>query len=106
MIEITQAIVGRTAVIQVLEKPEELEPLKEWLVSKEGVPLAVDTETTGLDIFSEEFRVRTIQIGAGLEAWVIPTEVVPTDADLLESLLGGRKLIFHNASYDLSLIHI
>lgn len=101
MIEITQAIVGRTAVIQVLEKPEELEPLKEWLVSKEGVPLAVDTETTGLDIFSEEFRVRTIQIGAGLEAWVIPTEVVPTDADLLESLLGGRKLIFHNASYDI-----
>ena len=63
--------------------------------------MAVDTETTGLDIFSEEFRCRTVQVGHGLTAWVIITEEFPVTRDSLHEWFDGRELFFQNASYDI-----
>ncbi|UBI09996.1 DNA polymerase [Corynebacterium coyleae] len=101
MFEITQAVRGRTATIQVVETRDELEAVWEWLEKNQGETFAVDTETTGLDIFSDGFKVRTIQIGVRLEAWVIP--VIETDfcKGDVERLLLDRDLTLHNATYDL-----
>lgn len=101
MIKITQAVRGRTATIQVVETRDELEAVWEWLEKNQGETFAVDTETTGLDIFSDGFKVRTIQIGVRLEAWVIP--VIETDfcKGDVERLLLDRDLTLHNATYDL-----
>ena len=100
MIEITQSISGHTAVINVLENGDDLDVLDEWLSQHRGEWLAVDTETTGLDIFSDDFRVRTIQVGIGLEAWVIPVEKFEWERSDVEWLFQDFNLIFQNAQYD------
>lgn len=100
MIEITQSISDHTAVINVLENGDDIDVLDEWLSQHRGEWLAVDTETTGLDIFSDDFRVRTIQVGIGLEAWVIPVEKFEWERSDVEWLFQDFKLIFQNAQYD------
>lgn len=98
MIEITQAVAGQTATIRVVEDMDDLQDFAEWL---DGKPtLAVDTETTGLEIFSDDFRVRTIQIGVCLEAWVLPIEELQLTDGEVARILKDRHLIFHNAAYD------
>ena len=99
MITITQAVAGHEARIRVAQTREELSEFWEWLESQEG-PVAVDTETTGLDIFSDGFSVRTIQAGVGLEAWVIPVSELSLSASDVGRMLEGRDLLFHNAAYD------
>lgn len=95
MIEITQAINQHTAIIKVVETVEEFNNFKQWISKQDGAALAADTETTGLDIYSSGFEVRTVQIGRGLEAWVLPTCVVKE-----WGWLKDQFLIFHNAAYD------
>lgn len=90
---------GRTATIKVVESREELDQFWDWH-AKQDSRLAVDTETTGLEIFSEGFRVRTIQIGVSLEAWVIPVEELDITAEDVCCMFDGRELTFHNAAFD------
>ena len=101
MFEITQAVAGRTATIKVVETRDELGLVWEWLDNCAGSTFAVDTETTGLEIFSSEFKVRTVQIGVRLESWVIPVEETGFGKEDVERLLLGKDLTLHNASYDL-----
>ena len=98
MIEITQAITGQTATIRVLESRKDLVTFLHWLHPEKTI--AVDTETTGLEIFAPGFRVRTLQAGVGLEAWVIPIEELELTSSEIGSILKDRHLIFHNAAYD------
>lgn len=75
-----------------------------------GTPLAVDTETTGLDQYAVDFRVRTVQFGHGSRAVVIPIEdehgqPVPearaVAAEWLKRAVDSCGLVFHNATFDL-----
>lgn len=94
---------GRTATIRIAETKEELEDFLLWKDShlQAGDWFACDTETTGLDIFSPDFRIRTLQVGVGLEAWVLPIEELPFDN---YDWLKGMDLTFHNAAYDVLVI--
>ena len=103
MITITQAIKGHTATIRVAQNREDLDLFWGWL-DHQGGRVAVDTETTGLDIFGDEFKVRTIQVGVGLEAWVIPVGEVGITPEDVTRMLVGRELMFHNAAYDMHAI--
>lgn len=88
---------NREAVIKVPEKQTDYAQFLTWLDSHPNDWLAVDTETTGLDIFSDEFKVRTIQVGIGLEAWVLHCE----DWNVNDfGFLLNRDVVFHNAAYD------
>lgn len=104
MIEIKHPIQGREAWIRVPENPNDLVDMHEWLEAREGRPLGVDTETTGLDIFSEDFQVRTIQFADGLESWVFVfdprQDPLGDPAGFVRSLTSGRDLYFQNAAYD------
>lgn len=91
---------GRRATVNAPETPEDYLKFTQWLHSHQGEPVAVDTETTGLEIYGEGFCIRTVQVGIGLEAWVINTETHGITRGTLEQWFEGRDLYFHNATYD------
>lgn len=103
MKEYKVAFAEHTATIRVPETLEDCKVFIKWLESLEGQPLAVDTETTGLDIFSDEFRCRTLQVGHGTEAWVIPLEAgfIKDPTGVIRWVLADRELYFQNAAYDI-----
>lgn len=97
----TEIDTGQTAVVRVPETYDDLVEFEQWLQFQHpGAGIAVDTETTGLDIFSETFKVRTVQVGIGLEAWVVNVEKFGVDRDQLDGWFHGRELYFQNAAYD------
>lgn len=100
MIEITQEVAGVETTIYVVEEYGETVEFFAWVGNQEIV--AVDTETTGLDIFSDEFRVRLVQFGNQTEAWVIPVELGEEYVTVTKQALDELpKIVFHNAAYDI-----
>lgn len=67
----------------------------EWLDRYHGGPVAVDTETTGLDFHAD---VRLVQFGAGINAFVFDPAQFPA---LLDRLLKSDRFVAHNAAFDL-----
>lgn len=99
MIEITQAVAGTDRMIYVVEDYGEVTEFLAWIGHQDIV--AVDTETTGLDLFSDKFRVRLVQFGNETEAWVIPVELGEEFAVVVaDALLDLPRLVFQNAAYD------
>lgn len=60
--------------------------------------LSVDTETTGLDIYTPDFRVRLCQLGSASEAYVWSVDAHPA---LTRAVVSTRQVWYHNASFDL-----
>ena len=61
-----------------------------------------DTETTGLEIYQEGFRVRLVQFGTKDAAWVFVVEdSEEVDTEACGLLLGLPSLVAHNASFDI-----
>src|SRR5690606_21936712 len=73
-----------------------------WVAANSGGrPIGVDTEGTGLDIYSPTFRLRTVQVGHETEAWVIPVELGPEFMTAaVDALRRLPTLVLHNASFD------
>jgi DNA polymerase-1 len=95
-------VAGQPVQINVVESPDDLGMFTEFVqANRRG--LAVDTETTGLDIYNPDFRLRVVQFGNKHEAWVIPVEQFGWQA-VTDALLNVQKLVIHNASYDLQVI--
>lgn len=79
------------------EHDEDLEAFYAFLARGDRY-LAVDTESTGIDLFSETHKLRLVQIGTADEAWVLR---VDRFADACrEALLQERTWIAHNAPFD------
>jgi len=82
-----------------------IEEMTGWLSEDHGT-LAVDTETTGLDVDADGFAVRQVCIGASDgTAWVLDG----ADRDLARAALtaavrSGKPLWAHNATYDWNVI--
>ena len=70
----------------------------EWLSTTKG-PIAVDTETTGLDIFSPNYQVRLIQFGDRDTAYVLDPRKHRKEIDSVWA--SKHKFILHNAPFDL-----
>ena len=100
MLVLTQEVAGREATINVVENGNDYHDFLTWVADNADSWFACDTETTGLDLFGPEFRVRTIQLGIGLEAWVLPVEEMEEYNEYYFDWLTQLKLIFQNASYD------
>lgn len=96
-----QNVDGSLATINFVERPEELGEFREFVKANMRV-LAVDSETTGLDIYSDDFRCRLVQFGNQRESWVIPVELGDVFKMYAASALRvAKSLILHNASFDL-----
>jgi DNA polymerase-1 len=93
---------GSTVYAKVPENAADLDEFKRWFESANGRgPIALDTETTGLDIFSDDYRLRTVQFGDALHGWVIHWERGGIFREVvLWALRLIRKALIHNAPFD------
>lgn len=97
-----EVIKGETVTINICERPEDLEAFRDFIrANPRG--LAFDTETTGLDIYSPDYKLRLAQFGNRSESYVVPVEVFGT-FEVIRSLLFLPKLIIQNASFDLQVV--
>jgi DNA polymerase I-like protein with 3'-5' exonuclease and polymerase domains len=100
MKRISYRIKNHPICINVVEHPEDLEEFADFVMSNPR--LAFDTETTGLQIFSEGFRVRLAQFGNTHEAYEIPVEKGAEYAYCVRRALEIiPELTCHNATFDL-----
>jgi DNA polymerase-1 len=92
---------GQPVVIRAVETEEDLEEFRAFIRANiAGV--GVDSETTGLDIYSGGFRCRLVQFGTASLAYVVPVERGGRFAeDVRLALKGLQSLTLHNAAYDL-----
>jgi DNA polymerase-1 len=94
-------VAGQPVTINVAETVPDLQTFHRFAEDNRGA-LAVDSETTGLNIYSDNFRLRVVQFGNREEAWVIPVERGEPFRNAVRHVLWcSRKLILHNASFDL-----
>lgn len=64
-------------------------------------PIALDTETTSLDVYSPGYRLRTVQLGDEHEAWVLRVDNDPVMLRQAQwALSHARHLLIHNAQFD------
>jgi DNA polymerase-1 len=87
---------GSECTVNVVETDDDRRKFEEWLSAQRLV--AVDTETTGLDIYAPAFRCLMVQFGNGTDAWVL--HVNRWRAMIQKALLTPNYLIMHNAPYD------
>ena len=95
-------VAGESVTVKVPETREDLDAFRDWLrdANARG-PVAVDTETTGLDIYSATFRLRTVQFGDADTGWVIHWERGGWFMSYAERALEYiREMLIHNAPYD------
>ncbi|EFV12910.1 DNA polymerase [Segniliparus rugosus] len=101
MIEHRYGISEEPVSIKVVETVDGLTSFFDF-VDRNHQILGLDSETTGLDIYSKGFRCRTVQFGSPEEGWVIPVErgAVFREA-AIAALRAADRFVLHNASYDL-----
>jgi DNA polymerase-1 len=95
-------IAGDTVTVRVPETGADLDAFIAWAedADRRG-PLALDTETTGLDIFADHYRLRTVQFGTAHEAWVIHWERGGRFREMALSVLrNASRFLIHNAPFD------
>ncbi|MBA9050805.1 MULTISPECIES: DNA polymerase [Streptomyces] len=94
-------IAGDRVAVNVPETLEDLDLFRNWVRDNVNRPVAVDSETTGLDIYSDAFRLRTVQFGDRFTAWVIHYERGGHFAQAARWALGIlTRVMIHNAAYD------
>jgi DNA polymerase I len=99
---IEERVAGEPVKIYVLERPEDLEAFREFIRNNlKG--LAFDTETTGLDIYSPDYKLRLAQFGNRDTAYVIPVELFGA-FEVIRALKALRVLVIQNASFDLQVV--
>ena len=104
MIELRHDIDGQPVTVNVVETQEDLDGFRDFIRSHRNA-LAVDTETTGLDIYSDTFECRLVQFGTQDEAWVLPVETSDRlVSEVKDALNFTSRIIMQNASYDLQVL--
>jgi DNA polymerase-1 len=95
-------IAGDTATVRVPETGADLDAFIAWAedADRRG-PLALDTETTGLDIYTAGYRLRTVQFGTRDTAFVIHWERGGAFREAaLTVLRNAHRFTIHNAPFD------
>ncbi|MGW0929583.1 DNA polymerase [Streptomyces sp. NPDC002644] len=93
---------GEYVRIHVPENGADLNEFVEWFkgANNRG-PIALDTETSGLDIYSPGYKLRTVQFGDARDAWVIHWERGGFfQYHARQALERGSRFLIHNASFD------
>ncbi|MDX2575941.1 DNA polymerase [Streptomyces scabiei] len=97
-------IAGDETMTRVPETPADLDEFRRWVERKAlaGERVGADTETTGLVIYGPGTRLRTVQFGDTVNAWVLQVEGRPVMQEAARwALLTLPRLDFHNAPFDL-----
>ncbi|WP_030779293.1 DNA polymerase [Streptomyces sp. NRRL S-920] len=102
MLTYRHVIAGDLVRIHVPATPEELDDFIDWAreAHRRG-PIALDTETSGLQIFSRGYQLRTVQFGDAHDAWVIHWERGGHfRRAALHVLHRAGQFLVHNAPFD------
>lgn len=98
--QIIHTVADENITINVTETADDLEDFMRF-IERSG-KLAVDSETTGLDIYSNTFKLRVVQFGTPTEAWIVPVERGQAFQETVKfALRTVNDIIIQNASYDL-----
>jgi DNA polymerase-1 len=95
-------IAGEAVQVKVPEDSHDLRAFRYWFegADRRG-PIGLDTETTGLDIYSPGYRLRTVQFGDRKTGWVLPWELGGGfQHAATEALRRGNRFQIHNAPFD------
>lgn len=104
MIELRHEVNGEEVTVKVVETPEDLDGFRDFVRAHLNC-LAVDTETTGLDIYSDTFECRLVQFGTQSESWILPVELSEKLVEVAsQALKAVDRLVMQNASYDLQVL--
>lgn len=104
MIELRHEVGGDLVTVNVVETPEDLDGFHDFILAHSNC-VAVDTETTGLDIYSDTFECRLVQFGTQSEAWILPVELSEKLVQEVRMALEAiDKIVMQNASYDLQVL--
>lgn len=107
MLRIPYRVAGDSVEVRVIENDHDFMDAIHFVSRHEAYELSVDTETTGLDIFSPTFRIRTLQFGDRNVAYVYRMQSVrDRNAVKLLRLLFARGVNLHNAPFDLLSIDV
>ncbi|XUZ27353.1 DNA polymerase [Streptomyces sp. RMIT01] len=99
MIEYRHNVNGDVITVFVPETDADLRAFMHWARNKPE--LALDTETTGLDIYAPNYRLRTVQFGTTHEAWVIHYELRGRFKEAADYVLKHcPRFLIHNALFD------
>lgn len=100
MITYTHTVNGDETTIHFPETDSDIWAFNSWASEKMFEILALDTETTGLKIFTRGFGCRLVQIGDESTAWVLN---VDRFRPIIQQCLRDprRTWVLHNAPYDL-----
>ena len=89
-----------------LSQGDDVGALRSWL-ARGRQALAVDTETTGLNIHGAGFRCRLVVLADNLEAWVLDVERAPALLhEARTALLEAPWLVMHNATFDWQVLEV
>lgn len=97
-------IAGDETITHVPETVADLRGFRTWVErqARAGHTVALDTETTGLDVYSPSYGLRTVQFGDASEAYVLQVENRPTMHAVARWALSVLpRMVVHNASFDL-----
>ncbi|WP_205519126.1 DNA polymerase [Streptomyces olivoreticuli] len=86
-----------------MEDARDVREFEDWAARQimAGCPVAFDTETTGLDIYSTGYRLRLAQFGDSRTAWVLPVERGRLFADAARRVLRDLpRIVIHHAAFD------
>ncbi|WP_229398120.1 DNA polymerase [Micromonospora okii] len=98
---LTHSVAGSTVGIHIPERRDDLDRFRAFLAQGDKV-LAFDTETTGLDVYTPEHRLRLAQFGNSREAWVLRADAF--GEEIAAALRQPRPYTMHNAQYDLLVV--
>ncbi|WP_328950457.1 DNA polymerase [Streptomyces sp. NBC_00184] len=99
MIEYRHHVNGDVITVFVPETDADLREFMHWARNKPE--LALDTETTGLAMYSPGYRLRTVQFGTTHEAWVIHYELGGRFKEAADYVLKHcPQFLIHNAPFD------
>lgn len=90
-------VAGEECTVYVPEYEDDLVSFYEFL-GREDKFLAVDTESTGFDLFTRDHKLRLVQFGNSTEAWVIRTDKFAHAC--IKALRQPRNFLMHNAPFD------
>lgn len=101
MLTQTHIVNGSECLIHTPESQRDLAGFQAFLRKNDPV-IGLDTETTGLNIFSPGFKVRLVQFGNEREAWVLRVDLFADE--IRKTLQSDRIFAVHNAPFDLLVI--
>ena len=102
MREYTMTLEKAPVYVYQTETRDDLDAFEAWSMEHQMEPVAIDVEATGLDVFSPDFRLLSVQFGIADEAWVIPWSDEGSVPDAIrQAVRRSRRPVYHNATYDL-----